>query len=514
MFFLKKMFQLRDDVNPDAEKPFLEHLEDLRIMITRITLTLLITTICCFVYKDKLMEIIRKPIDEVWVTQQEALLPEELELNLESWEKALSLASVAPQLHQLDTKISEDWWSTINDPKQRTLTEATILYRAARQLPEEKQKPFLESVPDAKEEVRKTSLLLLESNPTADLNAKGNLRLMSSFKPTETFMLTMKLAFFAGIVIAFPFILYFILQFVLPGLKEEERRALWPALAIGFGLFLGGVLFAYFYVLPNVLTFFYEWGKEIGVSNDWRIGYYISFATTFVLIFGLAFELPVVVMTLVKLGILSHSTMRETRTYAVLAIFVIAALITPTPDIMTLSLLALPMCFLYEICIWLSYFHEKKLLKEEEREEKERMERLLSKPSKSPAEDTEEGEQEDVSDHHDDEHPDYDNLHEDHYDHDDLHDEYHHPEDDDDHHDDEDYKDYPGEHQNPDDDSNAESKEDQSVKDEPSSESEDEKNPEENPDHDPSDDENPDDHPDYDPLLPDEDIPTEERDRD
>ena len=452
MFFLKKMFQLRDQVNPEAEKPFLDHLEDLRIMITRITLTLLFTTIACFLYKDTLMNVIRKPIDEVWVTKQESLLPEELDLNLEKWEKALAYASVSPQLGAYDNKIQEDWWSTIDNPKQRTLTEATVLYRAAKELPEKERKGFLESLPDNKADARASALLLLETNPSASLNEKGNLRLMSSFKPTETFMLTMKLAFFAGIVIAFPFILYFILQFVLPGLKAEERKALWPALAIGFGLFLCGVLFAYFYVLPNVLTFFYDWGKEIGVSNDWRIGYYISFATTFVLIFGLAFELPVVVMTLVKLGILSHSTMRETRSYAILAIFVIAALITPTPDIMTLSLLAVPMCILYEICIWLSYFHEKKVRREEEEEEKERMERLLSKPSGASL--TEGGEEEDHSDHQDYHHHDHDS------------------EDDYDHHDDEDYLDYPGEHQNPDED------------------------------------------PDHDPHLPDEDIPDEEKDRD
>ncbi|MDA7888242.1 twin-arginine translocase subunit TatC [Akkermansiaceae bacterium] len=465
------MFQLRDKVNPEAEKPFLDHLEDLRVMITRITLTLLITTIFCFLYKDKLMEVIRKPIDEVWVTQQEALLPEELDLNLEKWEKALALATVAPQLGQLDSKIEEDWWSTIDDPEQRSLTEATVLYRAAKELPEDRRKPFLEAIPDEQEKIRKTSLLLLETNPTSDLNSKGNLRLMSSFKPTETFMLTMKLAFFAGIVLAFPFILYFLLQFILPGLKPEERKALWPALAIGFGLFLSGVLFAYFFVLPNVLTFFYEWGKEIGVSNDWRIGYYISFATTFVLIFGLAFELPVVVMTMVKLGILAHSTMRETRSYAILAIFVIAALITPTPDVMTLSLLAVPMCILYEICIWLSYFHEKKVRREEEEEEKERMARLLSKPKE--AEVTEEGEEEDVSDHHDDDHLNHDHDDLDHPD----HDAYHHHEhdhesgDDYDHHDDEDYQNYPGEHQNSED------------------------------------------YPDHDPHLPDEDIPEGEKDR-
>lgn len=406
MFFLTKMFKLRDKVNPDEEKPFLDHLEDLRIMVTRIALTLIIATLVCFIYKDTLMKVIRKPVEQVWVDRHQETLPEDEEISLEDWEKALNFSQVSAPLAQYDAELAELWWTQATDERTRRLTEAAIVYRAALKLDEDKQEDFLKSLPDSKGEARDLALKLLVSKPAENLNAEGNLRLMSSLKPTETFMLSMKLAFFAGVIVSFPFLLYFLLQFIVPGLKAEERKALWPALAIGFGLFLTGVLFAYFYVLPNVLTFFYEYGKGMGISNDWRIGYYISFATTFVLIFGLAFELPVVVMTLVKIGLLSHSMMRETRSYAILAIFVIAALITPTPDMLTLSLLAVPMVILYEICIWLSYFHEKKVAKMEAEEEEENMKRLLSEPDDHQGGDeeesdldlTEEGEEEDVTD--------------------------------------------------------------------------------------------------------------------
>jgi len=172
-------------------------------------------------------------------------------------------------------------------------------------------------------------------------------------------------------------------------------------------------------VLPRVLEFFYDWSAGLGVSNDWRIGYYIGFATQFVLIFGLSFELPVIVMTLVYIGILNHSMMRETRLYAILAIFVIAAVITPTPDAFTLILLAGPMCLLYELCIWLSYFHEKKQKRLEEEEEEDRMGRLLADPDSDEFSDEDEGidemdDGEEITD------------------------------------DDDDYLDYPGEHQDPD----------------------------------------------------------------
>ena len=485
MFFLTKMFKLRDKANPEEEKPFLDHLEDLRIMVTRVVLTLLISTLVCFVYKDELMKIIRKPVEEVWVDRHEATLPEDEDISLDDWENALSFSQISAPLGQYDPELAELWWAKATDERTRRLTEAAIIYRAAQKLEEDQQKDFIKSLPDEKNGARELALKLLETKPSDDLNAEGNLRLMSSLKPTETFMLTMKLAFFAGIIVSFPFLLYFLLQFIVPGLKDKERKALWPALLIGFGLFLGGVFFAYFFVLPNVLTFFYEWGKDMGISNDWRIGYYISFATTFVLIFGLAFELPVVVMTLVKIGLLSHSMMRETRSYAILAIFVIAALITPTPDMMTLSLLGVPMVILYEICIWLSYFHEKKVNREEAEEEKERMKCLLSEP-----EGNDDPEDDPHYDDHDPHHSDHDPHIDDHDPHHDDHDPHHsdhdpHHDDHDPHHDDhldlteenghedisDDYMNYPGEHHAPEEDPN------------------------------------------YDPLLPDEDIPDEEKDR-
>jgi sec-independent protein translocase protein TatC len=203
---------------------------------------------------------------------------------------------------------------------------------------------------------------------------------MSSLNPTEAFMLSMKLAFFAGTVLAFPLLLLYTLQFIMPGLHQHEKRAILPALAIGFGLFLCGVLFAYLWVLPSVLEFFYSYGESMGIANEWRIGYYLSFATQFTLIFGLCFELPVIVWVLVKIGLLNYEVMSRTRGYAVVAIVVLAAVITPTPDAFTLALLALPMVVLYELSIWLAWFDARRQKKKELQEEEERLARLLANP--------------------------------------------------------------------------------------------------------------------------------------
>ncbi len=252
---------------------------------------------------------------------------------------------------------------------------ATATYYRAALLIEDltKRENFVKELPQVDQKGKDLLTLLLdeEKQPSAALNAKGNVVFMRSLKPTETFMLAIKLSVFAGIIISFPFLLYFILQFVLPGLKQNERKALWPALIIGFGLFLLGVFFCYFLVLPKALDFFYTYSGGMGVENEWRIGDYITFTTQFTLIFGLAFELPVVVMTLVKIGLLSYQTMSNTRSYAVLSIFIVGAIITPTGDALTLSLLAVPMCLLYEMCIWLAYFNRKKELAAEALEEAE-----------------------------------------------------------------------------------------------------------------------------------------------
>ncbi|MFT3991552.1 MAG: twin-arginine translocase subunit TatC [Luteolibacter sp.] len=382
MYLLHKVIQLRQKASFDEEKPFIEHLEDLRTMILRVAFTLLISMVLCFFFQNKLMEVLRRPVDNVWKLQQAEKMPSfpkeaAYKLDVDKWEKAKAIEHA---VQGLTAEQRETFYQTIHDPELIFHSQAVALLRATLALPVEQQNAFLDQSTESsalKDQVK----LLLKTAPNPDIDSRGNVTMMSALKPTEAFMLSMKLAFFAGIVVSFPLLLWFILQFILPGLHGNERKVLWPALAIGFGLFLGGVLFAYFAVLPRTLLFFYDWGSQMGVSNDWRIGEYISFATQFTLLFGVAFELPVVVMVLVKLGLLSYETMAKTRNYAIVAIFIAAAVLTPTPDMLTMSLMAGPMIILYEICIWLAYFDMKKNRRREEdeaRQEAEREAQLLA----------------------------------------------------------------------------------------------------------------------------------------
>lgn len=177
---------------------------------------------------------------------------------------------------------------------------------------------------------------------------------LQSLGVADSMTISLKLALYAGLVISFPVLLYFLAEFVLPALTSRERRVVLVAAVIGFGLFLAGAAFAFYLVLPSALEFFFRDAQMMQWRPTWTVGEYYSFTTQFVLAFGLAFELPVVVLALVKVGLLDHAQMKATRPYAIVVVFVLAAVITPTPDIFTLLLMGAPMVLLYEACIWIA----------------------------------------------------------------------------------------------------------------------------------------------------------------
>ena len=174
------------------------------------------------------------------------------------------------------------------------------------------------------------------------------------------FMMAVNVSLIAAVIASFPLLLIFLLQFILPGLKTNEKKLLFPAIGIGTGLFLGGCTFAYWQVLPRALVFFSEFASSVGATQTWSLDNYVTFTTRFILVFGIAFELPVIVMALVKLDILNYRIMKSTWRYALIAIMIFAAIITPTPDILTLLLMSGPLYVLYGICVVLAYFMDKK----------------------------------------------------------------------------------------------------------------------------------------------------------
>jgi sec-independent protein translocase protein TatC len=177
---------------------------------------------------------------------------------------------------------------------------------------------------------------------------------------TGGFTLAMKLAMYCGLVLSCPFLLYFLAQFILPALTPKEKSLMTPVFASGVGLFMAGVALGYFIVIPAGLRFFLDYNTYLGVSTRWTIDNYVSFVSHMCLAFGICFELPMVVLALAKLGIVTHEFLRQKRPYVIVLIFIVAAVITPTTDMVNQMLLAVPMCILYEACIWIAWWMERR----------------------------------------------------------------------------------------------------------------------------------------------------------
>lgn len=165
------------------------------------------------------------------------------------------------------------------------------------------------------------------------------------------FIIHMKTALCAGLLCASPYMLYQLFRFVSPALYAGERRCVVRMVGWGYGLFLCGVLLSYYLVFPLTFRFLGTYRVSADVANLITLDSYISTLMTLSLVMGIVFEIPVLAWLFAKLGFLSASFMRRCRKHAVVAILVIAAVITPTSDLFTLLLVSLPMWLLYEASI-------------------------------------------------------------------------------------------------------------------------------------------------------------------
>jgi len=269
MNWLNKFFKFREQSDGDVVKPFLEHMEDLRWMIIKCVITLVVAMAISFFWVDDLMNLLQAPLDAV------------------------------------------------------------------------------------------------------DPNLKGE---VITRKITDAFVISIQLAFYAGFVLALPFLLYFVAGFVLPALTRKEKKFLFPGIFASFALFLSGVLISYHYLLPQTLKFFYWYAKARKLKILWEWRDYISFVTWLTVGFGLLCQLPIIVLVLSLFGIIDYKFLAKTRSYAVTIILILTAIIAPTPDPMTFLALGAPVILLYEGCIWIVWLLDRKRARRE-REEREQEER-------------------------------------------------------------------------------------------------------------------------------------------
>jgi sec-independent protein translocase protein TatC len=211
-----------------------------------------------------------------------------------------------------------------------------------------------------------TPLLEPETGPEAD---RQRLPIeIVNLSPAGSFIVATKVAFYAGLVLSAPFIFYFIAQFVFPALRMREKKYIYRGLAVGAGLFMTGVAFCYFVLMPIALAASAQYSEWLGfTANQWRAEDYIGFVCKFLLGMGLGFELPVVVLTLVKIGVLNYRILSSARRYVIVICFVLGAILT-TPEVITQILMAFPLLFLYEISVWIAWYWERQEKKREAQE--------------------------------------------------------------------------------------------------------------------------------------------------
>lgn len=167
-------------------------------------------------------------------------------------------------------------------------------------------------------------------------------------QPSEAFFTYLKVAVAAGFLLALPVVFYHVWRFFLPALTKNERKVLGIVVPVSVLLFFAGLAFSFFFVLPAAVRFFMGFGSP-ELTAMFSVDRYFDFVLTFVIPFGFVFELPLVITILGSLGLVSSAFLQRQQRVVIFLAFIIAAIITPTPDVFTQSMLALPMIILYEV---------------------------------------------------------------------------------------------------------------------------------------------------------------------
>jgi sec-independent protein translocase protein TatC len=313
---------------PDAHeeggpvKSFLEHLEDFRWVLVKSSVTVAVTMLLCLVAGNYVVGILKWPLSHAKVrysnTNQIAIvnfgtnllgnfqLSEEQQKLLSLGTNRFEVMQIAPVMIGTNRVLG---WNVVEDP-------------------------------DAVANAQKLHIDLVNLSPAGG------------------FFVAFQVAFYGGMVLAAPFIFYFILSFVFPALKMREQKYIRRGLFFGVGLFLIGISFCYFILMPVALAASQMYSNWLGFgAMQWRAEDYISFVCRFMLGMGIGFELPVVLLTLVKIGVLSYATLRGMWKYMIVIVLILGAVLT-TPEVITQLLMAIPLYMLYEVTVWIAWYWE------------------------------------------------------------------------------------------------------------------------------------------------------------
>lgn len=315
----------RTDVeSPEDEggpvKTFLEHLEDLRWVLIKSLVTLGVAFVVCLLAGHKVVQVLTYPLAHAKVSYK-------------SENQVVTFLFGTNRLGVFQLPPSE----------RAALGLGTNHYLTYRLAP-----------------VQIGTNLILGLQPDDSQTEANKLAVpLVSLSPAGAFIVAVQVAAYASILITSPFVLYFIASFVFPALKLREKRYIFRGLFWGLGLFLTGVAFCYFLLMPIALSASVSYTEWLGFGvPQWRAEDYISFTSKFMLGMGLGFEMPVVILVLVKIGVLNYRLLAAGRRYVIVISFIMGAVLT-TPEVVTQVLMAVPLMVLYEISIWITWYWER-----------------------------------------------------------------------------------------------------------------------------------------------------------
>jgi len=317
-----------DAERPEAEeeggpvKSFLEHLEDLRWVLIKTLVSLAIGMLICLIGANYVVSILKWPLERARL----------------SYPGTNQIATVYYGTNKLGTfHLSAEQEQKLNLGSNRFVT-----------------------VNVEPQWVGTNQVLGWSVNPDPRLaDAAQQLKIdLINLGPVGGFIVALQVALYGGSVLAAPFIFYFILAFIFPALRMREQKYVRLGLFFGGGLFLAGISFCYFALMPLALGVSQSYSNWLGFSAfQWRAEEYISFVCKFMIGMGLGFELPVVLLTLVKIGVLSYRSLRAMWRYMIVIVLVLGGLLT-TPEVVTQVMMAVPLYGLYEISVWIAWYWE------------------------------------------------------------------------------------------------------------------------------------------------------------
>lgn len=337
------------DLFDESTMSFGEHLEALRIHLWKAIIGLVIAVVVCLVYGGQVIAFVRGPIDSALDRYN---FPR---AENEGFADVDFLQSIKVKLGMAEPKEPEEQPAEAAEAKAdpdvvRVTVRATEMYRGLQKLDPELVSKTKEPADDATfslnlraPEFAQLEKLVEKSSKTVALNVQ------------EAFLTYLKVSLIAGFVLASPWIFYQLWLFVAAGLYPHEKRYVHIFLPMSIGLFVGGALFCFYAVFPFVLKFLLAFNQSLGVDPQIRLSEWISFAIVLPMMFGISFQLPLVMLFLERIQIFTKEMYREKRRMAILVIAIVSMLLTPA-DPMSMMMMMIPLLVLYELGIKLCSF--------------------------------------------------------------------------------------------------------------------------------------------------------------